>query len=107
MRGNIGFRNEGRPLPWQNDFYNPTSRDLHPGVMNRVDVAFTFDGVGGGIPTCAQPYFGLTDGNEYRVAIQVTADEAAPVTIYLPIRWDGTDWTSVSAVEALPGAWAN
>lgn len=99
-----GLRNDSRPLPWQNDYHNPQPRDLHPGVMNRVDVLVAAEEAEGALPTCARPTCLLAVG-DYRLAIQVTADEAVPVTIYLFSSWDGTHWTTLKVVEALPGTW--
>lgn len=102
-----GLHNDSRPLPWQNDYHDPKPRDLHPGVGNWVDVLVSaIEADGTGIPTCAKPRCILAVGT-YRLAVQVTADEADPVTIYLLSQWDGRDWSNLKVVEALPGTWVD
>lgn len=98
------LRNDSRPLPWQNDSHDSKPRDLHPGVLNWFDVLLTAEEAEGGLPTCAKPTFLLAVGT-YRLAVQVTADEADPVTIHLLSEWDGVDWTTLKVVKALPGTW--
>lgn len=95
-----------RPTAWANDFHEIKTRDLHPGVSNWVDVAFT-NAQSVGLFTNAEPKLSFPEAGDYLFAISVSAEESAVARFYLLVRWDGLNWESLTAMPAAAGCWAD
>jgi hypothetical protein len=94
-----------RHLPWMNDDYKHQPRDLFPGVANWIDLYYSEIHQ----PSCfsvSHPRSTFKAPGEYRLAVQISAEEANAPIIYLRLSWGGK-WESLKVVEASPGTWVS
>jgi hypothetical protein len=85
------MRNDVRLLGWKHGNYPPECRDLLPGVVHQIDLAFTFDGdPQPRLFYAVHPRYGGTRCGRYVFTVHVTSENADPKGIELTLDWNGS-----------------
>jgi hypothetical protein len=104
------FPNDVRQLRWTHQPPEQLGRDLLPGVIHQVDLLAAVQGEDRFHIQVDPPYVQQRPG-KYRFRMQVSAEDAHPQVLTIPIRWDGA-WNTLRTGPAadstnVPRAWRN